>query len=665
MQRAGVVLMSGILLICIANALLYTKWIANPVIGRDAWYFLDVFISKHLDGSLQWTDYFVKRGASDHSQPLQKLLLALNTDWFALDFLYEALIGFIGMVICCFYLIAIALGTVRRRLQPGDVCLVSLIPLLLFSLNSVEIYAWSLVILFYVVLPFALLLFSSSYRPGGAWRMAAVFLAAVICLVLMDNSGLLVCLVAIAALMSEPLRGSGWRSAVMRMLPIAAAIVLYRWAYTLVIPPFPPEAPRRPVETLNALIAHGDQAWKWAILPAAASVVHPDSFAAVISHPSYLLTVAAGLIVVALHAAFWVSVFRTPAVRHGTFMAVCLMLFVYSATAGVVAGRVPEYGWNYLLQYRYVAFYQLANIALVLQWLSARNSVVAAAPSRMPGRGRSEHWLRRLLPVAALIAVALLQLGLSLRAWHQGRYIRAYSRGMAQTIFCLASHPDIEVPVCEPLHPVCDWRPEVRNRLVGLLRDHQLSVFSRGFQLRHGMQPDLPADDRCLPPAKAATGGARPMVVNEVVDVRASSDPESGDKVIIGSILGSGFRQGDMVVINNGPAFGTVFGSKFWITFSIPPSAVGYRNSFTIHVIRPSSDERSRAFSVSVKRELKNGDLQLPRERVKRSREWEGGLEVFWLAPVRVGEVRSCAFLIPSPAPAELSAPGCALPTSS
>jgi hypothetical protein len=97
-------------------------------------------------------------------------------------------------------------------------------------------------------------------------------------------------------------------------------------------------------------------------------------------------------------------------------------------------------------------------------------------------------------------------------------------------------------------------------------------------------------------------GNARPLVVNKVVDVRVAGDPEGGPRVIIGSILGTGLRQGDMVVINDGPAFETVFGNGEWITFSIPRSAVDPGNLFTLHVIHRSTNERSRTFRVSVKR---------------------------------------------------------------
>lgn len=601
MRRVGLALVAGILLICIVNALFYTIWICNPVIGRDAWYFLDVFISKHLDGSLQWTDYFVKRGAYDHSQPLQKLLLALNTDWFALDFLYDALVGFVGMVVTCVYLIVIAIGTVQRRVRSSEACLISLIPLLLFSLNSVEIYAWSLVIMFYAVLPFALLLFSSSYRPGGAWRLVSIFFATIFCLVVMDNGGVLVCLVAVAALMLEARRGGRWRTTIERTAPIVVGIVLYRAIYALLIPPFPSEAAGGPIQILNSLTAHGDQAWKWAVLPAAASVVHLDSFVTVIGHLGYASMVAAGLMVVALHATFWISVLRTRAGRYGTFMASCLMLYVYLATAGVVAERVPEYGWNYLLQHRYIAFYQLANIALVLQWLSARKAEPGATPSQIDRFRRCTQRLRRLLPAATLTVVVLLQMGLSFHAWYQGRYIRAYNEGMAQTVFCLASHPEIEVPACEALHPVCGWRPEVRNRLVGLLKDHQLNVFSKDFQLRHAMKPDPRASERCLPLTPPTTASAGKLVVNDVVDVRINRDRNGDDNEIVGSILGTGLRQGDKVIINNDSTFDTVLGNETWSTFSIPRSTIADQNSFTIHVIRPSTNERSRAFSLRVK----------------------------------------------------------------
>lgn len=597
-QLAGFALVALIVLASVGNALYYTIRVANPVIRSDAWYGLDVFVSKDLDGSRQWTDYFVKRKADEVAAPLIRVLLRLNVHWLGGDYLYEALAGFIGMVVCCFYLIVIAVGATGRRLQLSDACLVALIPLLHFSLNSTEIYTWSLVMIFYVGLPFGLLLFSVAHRSRGAWQTPAIFLASFVCMVTTDMGGLLVCLAAIVALILEAIRGGGWRKALSRILPIVAGILVYNLTYAAIMPSFPPEREVGPVEILNYLIAHADETWKLIIIPTAASIVHPGSYLRELGYP---VIIGVALIVIFLHAMFWISVFRTSPWRHATFIAVCLMLFVYLCTAGVVIGRVPRFGWDYLLQHRYVEYYQLANIALVLHWLAVRNSGKDTRPRWIPAALTTPR-LRQLLPVAALVIVAVLQLGLAWRAWRQAPYIRAYHQGMAQTLFCLANHPELEAPVCEPLHPVCGWRPEIRNRLVSLLKDHQLNVFSPQFQVRHGMYPDPSQKDRCVPPsARTDMVAAKTMMVKEVVDVRVVEDPETGNRLITGSIVGSGLRDGDRVVIND-TAVQTVFGHPGWITFSLPLSTIGDQNSFTLYVLRESTNERSKAFTVSFSR---------------------------------------------------------------
>lgn len=100
--------------------------------------------------------------------------------------------------------------------------------------------------------------------------------------------------------------------------------------------------------------------------------------------------------------------------------------------------------------------------------------------------------------------------------------------------------------------------------------------------------------------AKATNTVGSPLVVKEVVDARLAKDPE-GNPVIIGSINGTSLMDGDKVIVNNGATFGTFFGNDTWITFSIPVSAVGNQKSFTLQVIRPSTQEKSPTFTVNVK----------------------------------------------------------------
>ena len=102
-------------------------------------------------------------------------------------------------------------------------------------------------------------------------------------------------------------------------------------------------------------------------------------------------------------------------------------------------------------------------------------------------------------------------------------------------------------------------------------------------------------------PAQAQPAPSGPLVVKEVVDVRPSKDPE-GNPVIIGSINGTGLAIGDKVVVNNDTTLGTFFGNDKWITFSIPVATVGNQKSFTLQVMRPTTEEKSKTFTVDLKR---------------------------------------------------------------
>jgi len=120
-----------------------------------------------------------------------------------------------------------------------------------------------------------------------------------------------------------------------------------------------------------------------------------------------------------------------------------------------------------------------------------------------------------------------------------------------------------------------------------------------------GNQSDAPKTISTASPAaspQATTGSAQPLVVKEVVDVKLVNDPESGERVVQGSIVGTGLRPGNMAVINKDSTLGTVFGNPTWITFSVPLSTIGTQNSFTLQVVDPATKEQSQAVTVTFKR---------------------------------------------------------------
>jgi hypothetical protein len=481
----GVALLSAVFLLTFAGALDFSMRVANPVVTEDAWYFMDVFVARDLAGELTWNDFFLKRDTADHSQPLHRLLLWANTHWFGLDFWYEGIASILMLAVCILMLLRIA----RRGASPdlGDAAIAALIPLLLFSLNSQEVYFWPLVGLFYLVLPFALLAFTTA---AAGRRLPVVALAVACMMITMDGAGLLAGLAIALALILAGLRGRAWS----KVLPTAAVIlgtcVLYKLIYYTVMPPVAPAAALSLGETFHALTNGLDTAWKWFVIPAAASLAHWDHFVRWYGDDALRMTVIVGSGVLALHLGFWVSVLRGDARDDRTVTAVALMLFAYAMVAGVLLGRVPRLGVDYLWQHRYITGYQLANVALVLQWLAVRASRRAT--------GTSKATWSDIGPLAVFAGVAMLQVQLTTIADRQAPYIREYSANMAITLHCLGAHRTTGQVICQPNHQVCSWSTDTRARLVGLLVDHQLNVFSPEFQRRHGMAPDPARADVCL-----------------------------------------------------------------------------------------------------------------------------------------------------------------------
>jgi len=77
-------------------------------------------------------------------------------------------------------------------------------------------------------------------------------------------------------------------------------------------------------------------------------------------------------------------------------------------------------------------------------------------------------------------------------------------------------------------------------------------------------------------------------------------NPTNGGSVV-GSVLGSGFRVGDTVIIDASLIAPTVFGNQGWITFEITKESLRDQDSFMLEVFRPQTMEKSNAYHVHIK----------------------------------------------------------------
>jgi hypothetical protein len=486
------------------NALRYSDHVASPVATADAWYFIDVFVAKDVEQGWGWADLFVKRGGTDHAQPLNKLIMSYHTHRLGLDFWVEGLIGVLGGALFVLGLLWFALRQLGasaigfRQALP-----LALLPVAFFSLNSTHLYSWSLVTLAFLVLPVLLACYVVATMKPTRSSLALMFAASLAAFLTQDNAIILGLAALVAAVMLRGVMQRRLPSAAWHLLPLLLAFAMFK---------------------LNALmVGHGalgggsggmlaglwrelPNAWMWAVVPAASSVVHAVHLESIAGTAGALpATIAVGIAVLTLHAWFWVSALRRLPHSNGSFVAVCLMLSAYAFAAGVVLSRVPEFGSDYLYQPRYVLFYQLATVALLLQLAFAWKAPAATADldteavrqSHIP-RGRG-HVLDAAI-VAGLVGFLALQYSLSISAWDNAKYIRHYTQGMAATLHCLAAHPDESAPVCQPWLAICDEPLERRNRLVGFLQSNELNVFSPQVQQRHGLHADPGQIAVCVAP---------------------------------------------------------------------------------------------------------------------------------------------------------------------
>jgi hypothetical protein len=221
---------------------------------------------------------------------------------------------------------------------------------------------------------------------------------------------------------------------------------------------------------LQGLMTQWRTAWSWFAVPASAGLVGAESISGLAGDHAPLLRTSLAIALLAAHGWFWWAAARLRVGAHW-LAATTLMLMFYAHVAAILVARVFAKGAGYLDQPRYVSFYQLGIIALLLMgmaWVMQRPA------------SRSRRWL-----AAAAIAVLLLQLPLTYLAKQREPRIDAHNRLMAISMARVArdpTHPPADCPLAMNL---CTLAPERRVEYVRLLRDNQLSLFSPQYARRH------------------------------------------------------------------------------------------------------------------------------------------------------------------------------------
>lgn len=462
--------------VAFANAALYISSATIPFVTSDGWYFVDAFLQKYYNGGVTLQDLYMKRSADDHAQPLQKLLLIWNADHFDLDFVVESYIG-LGIAASAWLLMLLAARHDNRIVGQG--CWWAL-PMAasaasFVSLSGGMVFNWSLVTLGYLG-PLAVALMALSAWQAVDRNRWWPFLLIVPLVVFSLDTSALICAIATGGtllLRELKMRAAGWRRALAALAVLAITVGGYRYISRTYL--HPNAAAGVEMAGMSVLVELG-----WAKLSnmalAIAALTIADKQGALTrlfadpDVPHRLL----GAMVIGAHVWFWWRAARDRW-NQTQFLAVCLMLFCYGAIAGIVLGRVPIFGPDYVFQQRYLMMYQLGTVAIAL----------------MAAGSRWRDWtpMQRRIVGAAAVGLMVLQLPLSAATWKEAPYVQAYGNNLGRQILLLGIDPSVRLASCAPTLVVCTASRDEQVRSIELLREHRLNAFSEPMLERYSLQP--------------------------------------------------------------------------------------------------------------------------------------------------------------------------------
>ncbi len=473
-EIAGVAMAWLLPLIAFANVAAYIAYAGNPLVSSDSWYFINAFLKKAIEVGPSLQDFFVKRGALDHAQPVVKLLLWINARWLGLDYVFEALMGLL-FAAATFVVLVMTTRSEARALQPAWLRGLGLgaLATTLVTLNSGMVFNWSLVSLIYLSYFQFVLLATAAYRAMRTGRYGWLLASSLLVAFTSDDVGVIISLAIVLTLWFSAARLHRPRAAVVCTLVIVACEAAYFCMSHYFLASSADATPSGGMQhNIQLLWQHHAE------FPTMVRIVMGSTFAhfnpldyffhgsAVAWQTGFALTALAS------HAWFWWRALRGPSGMLA-FHAIAIMLLFYGLTAGILYGRVPVFGVNYLNEPRYVGVYLLGTVALVL--------MIMAQPLNKTGRWRSTA-------TVALAAMIVLQIPLSRFTWWESNFLASYYHTMASQMVAMGEHPNPPPVNCIPLLTVCEMQPADRLQAIQFLQRHHLNMYSPAFVERYRLQ---------------------------------------------------------------------------------------------------------------------------------------------------------------------------------
>lgn len=463
------------------NILYLISVAASPIVNEDGWYFLASQIHPWVDRGFTWTDIFIKRGLTDHAQPLHRLALFFNYKLFNLDFRYEALAGFLGVLSAVFLFLSLFvkrfIGQSLAWPSAGSFVLAILI---FTSLNSRELYSWSLVTFSYASLFLTFLL------PLLAWRflnyqlnIASIIFTALIFVLVGDTASIISWLSLTVSIVLVSISDREINR--MRVLLWIMSSALIVAVYFLIVN----------INFIGGNIAGSATSNKLDLLSInfylelvrvvfSSSLVHAEHLVGAGKY-QYLLSwlIAVPVLFFYLHH-FFALVFKNRRQTSVDFFVTFILVYATFSVAAIVVGRVPQYGVDYLHQPRYVLVYQLIPFALMMKYCF------------LPSVEKSHVIIHKTIVLIGLPVMLCAQFYFSANAHAAVPWISKWLDGQSKAITNYVNHPDLPAGNCTNFSStICNFSEPERNELLNLLIKNRLNIFNHEFQWKYRIFPSI------------------------------------------------------------------------------------------------------------------------------------------------------------------------------
>ena len=455
------------------NAVVFTATNATSVLISDSWYFVEYFLMPYYKSGLTLHLLLEKRSAVDHAGPVQKLILLADSNLFGLDFRTE---GLFSVFIAILTLGAFGLATNKygntAAARSARWLAIAAVAAVYFSMNCSIVFEWPEVSLYFVAFTLVFAFFASAAAALDSGRMWLAGVATFVCLLCNDDIGLLA-FASVAFMIGFSLlrKQTSTARASATFAVIVAAMLASRLIYVIFGSHFEGGGDS-PAARISGLLSLGIGGLaKAVVIIASSAIVHRSHLSPGPDDGLHLIQILVALVVLTLHAWFWAAQWRMKASLLGR-VALALMVFSYLLAAGILYGRVSEFGVDYLYSPRYVQLYGLGLIAIVLQ-LYLR--VVDDSPVATAG-------LAKAFLLFLSVGLVCLQIPYAITAWQRTPFVAEYERNLALQIGQAADPRNTQPIQCLPQIVVCRRAYEQRRNVLEFLKNYQLNVFSPQIQ---------------------------------------------------------------------------------------------------------------------------------------------------------------------------------------